>query len=122
MSRAHRDPKLRQLLAVRASAMRHSGTWSEQHLFRQLSRSALGVRFIRQAPVGRFVVDLLAPAVGLAVEVDGGWHRRRTAADARRDEKLRRLGIRVLRIPAELVERDVAQAVELVRRALGAPG
>jgi very-short-patch-repair endonuclease len=106
---------------MRSSAMRAAPTWSEELLFRELSCSKLGVRFIRQAPVGRFVVDLLAPAALLAVEVDGGWHSRRTAADARRDEKLRRLGIRVLRIPAELVERDVARAVELVRAALRAP-
>jgi very-short-patch-repair endonuclease len=49
----------------------------------------------------------------------GPWHRHRKAADARRDEKLARLGYRVLRLDAGLVERDIEAAVRLVREALG---
>jgi len=52
------------------------------------------------------------------VEVDGGCHRQRRAADARRDERLRRLGYRVVRVEAELVLRDVEASVALVRAAL----
>jgi len=118
MRPAHRDPKLRQLLGERARDMRGAPTWSEQTLWRYLGGSRLGTRFIRQAPVGRMVVDFLAPAASLAVEIDGPYHQRRAAADARRESKLRRLGLRVLRLPAELVEKDVARAVELVREAL----
>jgi very-short-patch-repair endonuclease len=119
--RRSQHPKLNAVLSERASAMRAVPTWSEALLFRHLNRSALGVRFIRQAPFGRFIVDLLAPSARLVVEVDGAWHRRRRSADARRDRKLRLLGFRVLRLEAGLVERDVAQAVELVRAALAAP-
>ena len=36
----------------------------------------------------------------------------------RKDRHLRRAGYRVLRIPAELVMRDIAAAVELVRATL----
>jgi very-short-patch-repair endonuclease len=56
----------------------------------------------------------------LAVEIDGGVHKARVQKDARRDRELRELGYRVLRLPAELVETDVARAVELVRAALRA--
>jgi very-short-patch-repair endonuclease len=52
------------------------------------------------------------------VEVDGNYHARRRGADARRDAKLRRLGYRVLRLPAALVMNDLKAAVELVREAL----
>jgi len=120
MRRVHRDPKLAALLAARAGEMRAAPTWSEQTLWRYLKGSQLGARFIRQAPVGRFVVDFLAPGAWLAVEIDGGYHERRAAADARRERKLRALGYRILRLEAELVERDVVAAVERVREALGA--
>jgi very-short-patch-repair endonuclease len=116
--RAHTNPKRKAVLEERAQAMRAAPSWSEASLWRCLKASQLGTRFIRQAPLGRFVVDFLAPAARLAVEVDGPYHARRVTADARRDRVLRRLGYRVLRLPAELVEKDVAGAVELVRAAL----
>jgi very-short-patch-repair endonuclease len=68
--------------------------------------------------VGRFIADFAAPSVRLIVEVDGGYHARRTRADAARDEKLRRLGWCVLRIPAEVVLRDLPAAIAAIREAL----
>jgi very-short-patch-repair endonuclease len=56
-------------------------------------------------------VDFLAPQVRLAVEVDGPYHARRRSADTRRDEQLRRLGYRVLRLDAALVLRDLPAAL-----------
>jgi very-short-patch-repair endonuclease len=67
---------------------------------------------------GRFIVDFLASAAGLVVEVDGGYHARRRAAGASRDRKLGRLGYRVVRIEAELALRDLPAAVALIRAAL----
>jgi very-short-patch-repair endonuclease len=69
--------------------------------------------------LGRYVADFLAPTVKLVVEVDGSYHARRAAADARRDEALRRAGYRVVRLEAELVLRAPALAVSELRQALG---
>ena len=66
-------------------------------------------------------MDFLAPAQRLIVEVDGRWHEHRTAADARRDRKLERLGYRVLRLQADFVLRDLPAAVAMVRAALAEP-
>jgi very-short-patch-repair endonuclease len=91
-------------------------------LWRRLVNGKLGISFRRQAVIAnRFIVDFLAPSVRLVVEVDGGYHRERGRADARRDEKLRRLGYRVLRLEAELVEREIERAVELVQVELARP-
>lgn len=38
--------------------------------------------------LGEHIVDFLAPAQGLVVEVDGPYHARRLRADARRDDQL----------------------------------
>jgi very-short-patch-repair endonuclease len=50
--------------------------------------------------------------------VDGGYHARRRAADARRDRALVQLGYRVLRLPAALVLGEPLEAVARVRQAL----
>jgi very-short-patch-repair endonuclease len=69
----------------------------------------------------RFIVDFAAPAERLVVEVDGAYHARRRAADARRDRVLRRLGYRVLRLEAQLVLERPEEAVALVVAALAEP-
>ena len=63
-------------------------------------------------------MDLLAPAERVVVEVDGRHHQQRHVADARRDRVLARFGYRVLRLDAELVMRNPADAVARVRAAL----
>jgi very-short-patch-repair endonuclease len=104
-----------------ARAMRRDPTASERQLWEALRSSQLGVGFRRQAVVAGYIVDFLAPARGLVVEVDGGYHRSpaQQRADARRDRRLERASYRVLRLPAELVLGNLREALALVRAALG---
>ena len=106
------------VLAAHAAAMRCTPTPSEARLWRELVNGRLGVGFRRQVVVGEFIVDFVAASRMLIVEVDGGYHSRRVAADARRDHKLTCLGYHVVHVDAALVLRDVAAAVALVRVAL----
>jgi very-short-patch-repair endonuclease len=86
--------------------MRFSPTYSEALLWSRLRARKLGVTFRRQAVIGSSIFDFVAPAARLIVEVDGdAYHAARSGADRRRDEKLGRLGYRVVRVPASLVER-----------------
>lgn len=55
--------------------------------------------------------ELFSGQCGPDFEVDDRSHELKRTADARRDRDLGRLGYRVLRVPAELVRRDVAEAV-----------
>ncbi len=87
-------------------------------LWARLSGSQLGVAFRRQVVLGEYIVDFLAPACRLVVEVDGAYHARRLRADARRDARLRALGFRVLHLEAELVMRELPLALERIRDAL----
>jgi very-short-patch-repair endonuclease len=105
-----------------ARSMRQEPTSSERLLWAELSGGNLGVWFRRQVVVGASIVDFMAPARKLVVEVDGGYHAdaRRRRADARRDKRLERAGYRVLRLPGELVISNLPQAVEQVRAALTA--
>jgi very-short-patch-repair endonuclease len=83
-----------------------------------LRQKQLGVWFRRQVPIGRFIADFAAVGLRLIVEVDGGYHAKRRAADARRDRALARLGYRVLRLEAALVLEQPPEAIARVRTAL----
>jgi very-short-patch-repair endonuclease len=106
------------IIALRARQHRCALTPTEQALWAQLRGCRLGVWFRRQVPLGRFIVDFLAPSARLIVEVDGGYHAQRRSLDARRDQHLQRLGHRILRLEADLVRTNIATAVSLVRAAL----
>ena len=107
--------------ALHAHTMRQAPTDSEARLWRALRSSQLGVAFRRQVPLLGFIADFYAPSARLIVEVDGGYHARRTTADTRRDRKLTRAGYRIVRVQAELIMRDLSAAILGVRSALGTP-
>ena len=120
LARLSRSARKLAVLAEHARQQRHQPTEEEAILWRSLQGRRLGVAFRRQAPIaGRFIADFLAPAVGWIVEVDGLYHHRRRAADRRRDEWLARRGYHVVRIEAELVRRDLPEALQRIRAALG---
>ncbi len=99
--------------------MRFAPTDSEQRLWEQLRGRRLGVQFRRQVPLlGKYVVDFLAPAAKVVVEVDGGYHAERVKADARRDAALQSAGYRVVRVSADAVMGELGAAVEEIVEAL----
>ena len=77
-------PRRQAVLAERAAEMRRAPTTTEARLFDAMRAGQLGVTFRRQVPLlGRFIADFVAPEVRLVVEVDGLYHTRTGAADAR---------------------------------------
>jgi very-short-patch-repair endonuclease len=122
MSRRYQplNPRHAAIIAEHAQCMRQAPSASEQALWSALSGSKLGVGFRRQFVVGHFIADFAAPLRKLIVEVDGGYHCARTKADSSRDEKLRRLGWRVLRFTADEVLSQLSRVVEAIRSELSA--
>jgi len=98
--------------------MRHVPVPLEARLWEALRGGRLGVVFRRQVVLGEHIVDFCAPAVRLVVEVDGGYHAEREGLDARRDERLRRLGYCVVRVSSEEVVRELAAVVARLRAVL----
>lgn len=92
--------------------LRRDMTDAEQRLWYRLRCKQLhDVQFYRQKPLGEYVVDFYAPAIGLVVEVGGSQHFEAAAmaADGRRSDALRRMGLQVLRFDNRqvLLETDV---------------
>jgi very-short-patch-repair endonuclease len=102
------------LITLRARQHRSHLTPTEEALWAHLRGCRLGVYFRRQVPLGRFIVDFLAPSAHLIVEVDGGYHRSRQSLDARRDLQLTGMGYRVLRLEADLVRTNIQAALDQI--------
>jgi very-short-patch-repair endonuclease len=91
-------------LQERARELRREMTEAEQVLWKALrGRRMAGLRFRRQHPVGRFVLDFYCPVAKLCVEVDGGIHDDQTERDEERTAVLAAGGYRVLRFRNEEV-------------------
>ena len=115
---AHEAPIVAQAGAV-GRGMRKAPTAAEAKLWALLRRRQLdGIGFRRQHPLDRFVVDFYAPEYRLAVELDGGVHEERTEQDMDRDAHLRRLGIRVLRVPNREVIEAPQSVLDRIREAI----
>ena len=113
-------PPLRAMLGAGFASFADAATAVQRILGSGHLPSALEIsdRFTLQAARNYVGDGVPSGDAHLIVEVDGGCHARKRRADARRDEKLARLGYRILRVDAALVTRDLPAAVALVRGAL----
>ena len=105
-----------------AKVQRKTPSLPEGLLWRELRAKAGGMKFRRQHPVGRFVLDFYCAAAKCGFEVDGIAHDMgdRAERDAARDEFIARQGIRVVRIPASEVLADpIGIAEAMVRMCRG---
>ncbi|MBX7500188.1 endonuclease domain-containing protein [Qipengyuania sp. YG27] len=86
-------------------------------LWRELRRQS-EVKFRRQHPIGRYVLDFYCASAKICVEIDGIAHEMgdRARRDAARDEWLGDRGIEVLRIPASDVLKSPSEIVEALMR------
>jgi len=65
------NSKLKQL----ARNLRNNSTLSEVLLWNELkARKVKGLRFMRQKPIGHYIVDFYCSKLKLAIEIDGDSH------------------------------------------------
>jgi len=106
----------------RARKLRENQTDVERKLWSQLrDRHFNGVKFRRQHPIGRFIVDLCCVERRLVAELDGGQHAEQNAADERRTRILERRGFRVLRSWNNEVLDNLEGVLERISEAMGRP-
>jgi very-short-patch-repair endonuclease len=81
-----------------ARALRRRMTDAEKLMWSRLrGRRFDGVKFKRQKPIAGYIVDFVALDLKLVVEIDGGHHAQRAAADAARTKALEESGYHVVR-------------------------
>jgi very-short-patch-repair endonuclease len=74
--------------------------------------------FRRQHPIGPYVLDFYCSKARLAVEIDGESHNMgdHPIRDQRRDAWLRARGVRVIRVGAKELMRDINDAADSIAR------
>lgn len=100
----------------RAAKLRRKMTLPEVMLWQELRQRPAGLKFRRQHPAGRYILDFYCALAWLAVEVDGIAHAMgdNPQRDAQRDEWLAAEGVSVIRFAAPDVLRDVKRVVEQI--------
>lgn len=101
-----------------AREQRRQATPSEDSLWERLNNRQLhGLKFRRQHPYERFVLDFYCVTSRLCVEVDGGVHLEpeRARLDAERQAFLQSEGIRVLRFSNQEIETDRERVLTRIR-------
>jgi very-short-patch-repair endonuclease len=118
-SRRHDD--VPEHLKEYAQENRENPTEAEQLLWERLCRSQLGVEFWRQHSEAGYIVDFYCKEVRLAVEVDGGYHKRSAQQrdyDEKREQALKRCGLRILRFTNEEVFESLDSVVWRIKGSL----
>lgn len=113
------EPRLPQ--KVFARKLRREQSNAETLLWQRLrNRQVEGFKFVRQEPVGPYVVDFLCRAEKLVIEIDGATHgsAEELAKDASRTAWLVGNGYRVLRFQNADVYEAMESVVERIVRAL----
>jgi len=102
-----------------ARANRREMTPAEKALWDALrNRRLAGLKFRRQHPVDRFILDYFCVEKQLVVEVDGGIHNAldQAAQDTERTAWLKTRGIRVLRFDNEKVLKRLDEVLKQIVR------
>jgi very-short-patch-repair endonuclease len=101
-----------------ARELRHSLTPAERRLWSALRyKQIAGLRFRRQHPIGRFIVDFCCVEDRLIIEVDGAVHLYTGEYDCARQEWLEANGYRVIRFTNTQVMANLNGVIEAIRQA-----
>jgi very-short-patch-repair endonuclease len=105
------DPKLKEL----SRELRKSGNLSEVLLWEQLkARKMKGYQFMRQKPIGNYIVDFFCSKLKLVIEIDGESHSQKLEKDRLRQQKLESLGLSFLRFYDLDVKNDLNGVIRVI--------
>ncbi len=98
-----------------ATELRKNATPQENHLWYDFLRT-YPLRFNRQYIIGNYIVDFYCAKAKLVVELDGSQHFEDAGRqyDSTRDEYLRSMGLRVLRISNSDMSRNFAEVCAMI--------
>ena len=99
-----------------ASELRNASTQSEVRCWKYLKGKQLGVRFIRQKPIGCYIVDFYCKELQLAIELDGLSHHYEETMkrDEEKENYLKKLHIDLLRFEDKEVLGDLDNVMAVI--------
>lgn len=115
MEARHRiDP----IILAYAREMRQPQTPAEGTLWQVLRNQKTGLKFRRQHPINRFIIDFYCAKAKLLIEIDGPSHfeQRQAKYDVARTEYLEDLGYQVIRFTNDEVRYNINAVVSAILR------
>ena len=110
------EVKFQKKLHYISRGLRPQPTYAERKLWQCLrGRKFLGLRFLRQHPVDRYIVDFVCYERKLVLEVDGEIHTTQTERDKNRDSVLNHYGFQVLRFTNDEVIHNVDAVLDKIK-------
>ena len=103
----------------KAEELRKRMTEAETVLWEALRNNNLsGLKFRRQHPIARFIVDFYCHKYKLVIELDGSIHNLREVAenDRNREEELKDFGLNILRFTNEQVINDLEYVLQTIKQ------
>jgi very-short-patch-repair endonuclease len=109
---------LRYLKDLRTFAERNRNypTVAESILWSLLRNKKMGVGFLRQKPMERFVLDFYSSKLLLDIEVDGDSHDGKLYYDKGRDERLAIRGIVTVRYTNEEIQKELLRVKDDLKK------
>ena len=107
---------MRDLTAV-SRKLRRNSTEAEKFIWKHLKAKQLdGLKFKRQTPIGKYVVDFVCFEKNLIIELDGGQHAEQHEEDIDRNYWLHSQGFKVLRFWNNEVFENIEGVLETIMR------
>ena len=103
-----------QKLKKRSQRLRSESTLSEVLLWNEIKNKKLGVQFLRQKPIGNYIVDFYCARLRLIIEIDGSSHDFKQDYDSFRYEYFKTIGLTVIKF----TDIEIKRNLEAVLRSL----
>lgn len=104
-----------------SKVLRNESTLSEVLLWREIKGKKLGYQFLRQRPIGNYIVDFYCSKLNLVVEIDGVSHDAKINEDEIRDLYLKNFGINVIRFRDIDVKLNLESVVRQIKECIVNP-
>ena len=105
------NPKLKAL----SRKLRNNSTLAEILLWNELkSRKMYGCQFMRQKPIGDYIVDFYCSNLNLVIEIDGISHEGKFHPDMKRQRFLESQGLTILRFNDLDIKKDICNVLRAI--------
>ena len=105
------NPKLKE----RSKKLRNNATYAERLLWKHLkNKQILGCQFTRQKPIANYIVDFYCSNLELVIEIDGISHNEKKEYDTKRINKLKGIGLKVIRFDGFYIINHINEALIII--------
>ena len=114
-NRIYKKPRKPKYVTNLARELRKASTEAEESLWEVIrGRKLKGLKFRRQTPFGRYILDFYCDEKKLAIEIDGSSHEGKQEYDDNRDKLLKASNVNIIRFTNKDILNDIESVLEQI--------